>query len=335
MRKAYEGRLMKYYVLFFFVFCILVGGGVYTLNSSPIMLSFFSYELALPLSLWILGSVSIFFLISLLFFVAHWIGGFLSNYRQEKDFNHLINQIHDQILQKHPRTGFFYTKTFQTLSKALQRTKLEPYFESSPSQCTQIDELLTNLESLKNGKVTKTPLLKETSFWIQNTQNRIGTDLKFAQKVIEGDYDRSLKQYAAIELIQNETLNEKIIEKIIHQERSNDEAKSILELLLDKGYKLGKVELMKLLGMLDSKSLIDFFRRYKHQFDPDFCIDLFGDLAREKEEAKNAFVYVLIDFSMFDRSKEFLRDHEELILPRAYIDLKESGKNYPLEQFFI
>lgn len=326
---------MKYYLLFFFVFCLLVGGGIYTLNPSPISVNLFSYELSLPLSLWILGSVGIFFAVSLFFFANHWIGKFLSTYRQEKDFNRLVDQIHDQILQKTPAHTFYRTQAFQTLSKILQRVKLEPSLESSPSQNLRIDQLLLELESLKKGGVIKTPLQNNTPLWVKNTQNKIHADLKFAQKVLEGDYDASLKQCATLQLIQNGTLNEKIIQKIICQDLNQNDAKDIVDLFLDKGYKLGQAELITLLAKFDSKALIAFFNKHKHSFDPDFCVKLFSQLAQEKEEAKSAYVYVLIDFSMFDKAKEFLRDHEELILPKAYIELKESGKNYPFGEFFI
>lgn len=324
---------MKYYFLFFFIFCLIVGGGIYTLNPSSISVDLFSYSLSLPLSLWILGSVSIFFAISICFFTNHWIRKLLSTRRQEKDLDSLVNQIQDQILQKtsHPS---YRTQPFQMLSKILQKLKIEPIFESQPSQNAPIDELFSSLKSLQNGEVIKNPLQANTPFWIQNTQNRINTDLKFAQKVIEGDYDASLKQNATIQLIQNESLNEKMIQKIIQQELDSKSAKIILEHFLDKGYKLGQAELIELLNHLESPSLIAFFQKYKHCFDPDFCIELFSNLVERNENAKNAYAYILIDFSMFDKAKEFLRDHEDLILPRAYIDLKESGKNYPFDKFF-
>lgn len=326
---------MKYYILFFFIFCLLIGGGVYTLNPSPITVNFFSYNLSLPLSLWIIGSVSIFFAISLFFFANHWIGKFLTAYRTEKDFDRLINEIYDQILQRPMTHPSYRTEIFQALSKILQRVKFEPRFESSPSQNPQIDQLLLDLKSLDEGKVIKAPLQADTPLWIKNTQNKISNDSKFAQKVIEGNYDASLKQYAILELIQNGALNEKLIQKIIQQDFSQQNAKIILEHFLNKGYKLGQAELIALLTKFDSKTLIAFFNQNKNFFDPDFCVELFAQLAQKADQAKNAYVYVLIDFSMFDKAKEFLRDHEELILAKAYIELKESGKSYPFDKFFV
>lgn len=261
-------------------------------------------------------------------------GKFLFNYRQKKDFDRLVLQIHDQILQKSLTHISYRTQPFQTLGKILQRIKFEPSLESSPSQNLQIDQLFLNLESLNNGEVIQDQLQTNTPLWIKNTQNKIRSDLKFAQKVIGEDYDVSLKQYAILQLIQNGTLSEKNIQKIIHQDLNQNHAKEILEHFLDKGYKLGQAELIKLLVKFDSKALIAFFNQYKNSFDPDFCVGLFRELAQQKEEAKSAYVYVLIDFSMFDRAKEFLRDYEELILPKAYIELKENGRNYPFDAFF-
>lgn len=326
---------MKYYFLFFFIFCLLVGGGLYTLNPSPISVGIFSYNLSLPLSLWILGSVILFFGISLFFFANHWIGGFLRKYRQEKDSNRLINQIYDQILQKPILSSSYQTQIFKTLSKILQRVDLQPRPESAVSENEQIDQLFLDLKSLNEGKIIKTTLKEDTPFWIKNTQNKISSDPKFAQKIVEGDYDSELKRFAILELIQNGSLNEKLIQKIVRQNLDQENAQNILQYFLDKGYKLGQAEIMELVANFDSKALIRFFNQSKDLFDPDFCIELFGKLASQNPEAKNAYVYVLIDFSMFDKAKEFLKEHDELILARAYIDLKENGKSYPFDQFFV
>lgn len=321
---------MKYYFLFFFIFCTLIGGGTYILNPDPIAISLFQKTLTLPLSLWILGSVSLFFVFTLIVFANDWMRKKISDHKEEKDLKLIIDQIYQQTLSQDSFPNTPKTKSFEILSKILKRFDFSPKLNSPQSDNAKIDELFCDLEALEKGETLKKIFEKDTLFWEKNLINKIRSDLKFAQKILSEDNDEKFKEEAILSLIDHNALNEKIIPKITQLQNTQ----TILNHLIDKGYKLKKEDFLLLLLKADSGHYLSFAKAFKKYFDPDFCIELFHELSLQKPEAKNAYVYILLDYSMIDRAREFLEEHQDLILPRIYIDLKDQGKNYPLESFF-
>ena len=321
---------MKYYFLFFFIFCIFIGGGTYILNPDPISISLFQKTLTLPLALWMLGGVSLFFLISLIVFAKDWAKKILSNRKEEKDLNLIIDQIYHQALGESLSPSTPKTHSLQILAKILKRFSLSPKLNSPQSNYPKIDELFRDLEALEKGEVLKKTFEKNTIFWEKNLINKIDSDLKFAQKILNEDNDEKLKEEAILSLIDHNALNEKLIPKVTKLHNTH----KILNHLLDKGYKLEKEDFLLLLLKVDSKHYLHFAQAFKKYFDPDFCIALFQELSLQKPEARNAYIYILLDYSMFDQARKFLEENQDLILPKIYIDLKDRGENYPLESFF-
>lgn len=329
---------VKYYFVFFIVFVIVFCGGFYTLSSggSDITLSLGQTSLTLHPIVWLAIGLGVFFVFTLLFFVGNWFSRFSSSYKNDRDYEHLINQIYAQILQHPTPHHTFKTQSFQTLSNVLSRVELKADLSSTESQNQKIDTLFQELQEIQKGGVIKLDLTKDSEFWSKNIINKLKSDLKFASKVLEGDYPTAIKERAIDELIENNLVDEKIIHKFLSSQPAPELSKYFLQTLLQKGYKLGAKEFLGLLSFLQvsSKEFFHLAQKLKTQLDPDACIDLFATLASQKEEAKEAYVFILLDYSMIEKAQEFLNDNDNLVLPRAFIELKKMGKNYPLEKFF-
>lgn len=329
---------VKYYFVFFIIFVIVFCGGFYTLSTggSDITLSLFGYNPTLHPIVWLGVGISIFFVFTLLFFVGNWFSRFSSSYKNDRDYENLINQIYSQTLQHPIPHHTFKTPIFQTLSKVLSRLSLHPNTSSEESQNKKIDTLFAELSELQKGGVVKLDFPKDSEFWDKNTTNKIKSDLKFATKVLEGDYHTDIKERAIDELVENNLVDEKIIHKFLSTHPNPELAKHFLYALMKKGYKLGAKEIFELLALLqlDSKDFFHIAQELKTQLEPDVCIDIFSRLAEQKEEARGAYVFVLLDYSMIEKAQEVLNDYEDLTLPKAFIELKKMGKNYPLEKFF-
>lgn len=329
---------VKYYFSFFIVFIIIFCGGFYTLSSTSdeITLSAFGHSITQHAVIWIAFGIFIFFLFTLLFFVGNWFSNFTSSYRNDKDYDHLLSQIYSQALHKKSEHLHFKTKHYQSLSNILKRFTLSAQLESKPSECAKIDSLLNSFEEIKKGGVSSIKLPQENEFWLQNTKNTIQSDYKFALKVLEGDYEESLQILAIQELAQGNHLHEKNIQRFLSSSPSPLLAKTMFESLLGCGYKLPKTEIKSLLlqSKLSNKEYLQHLQILKNLFSPDECLALFEDLSIQDENAREAYVFLLLDFSMMEKAQEFLRDNEDLVLPQAFIDLKKSGKNYNLESFF-
>ena len=76
-------------------------------------------------------------------------------------------------------------------------------------------------------------------------------------------------------------------------------------------------------------------QKTKECYEPSSWVRLFEFLANKDENAELAYFYVLLELEMIDEAKERLNSHpqNELLKIRAYLDLKNLGKNYPLELF--
>ena len=78
-------------------------------------------------------------------------------------------------------------------------------------------------------------------------------------------------------------------------------------------------------------------QKTKECYEPSSWVRLFEFLANKDENAELAYFYVLLELEMIDEAKERLNSHpqNELLKIRAYLDLKNLGKNYPLELFLL
>lgn len=327
---------VKYYFVFFVIFCVVCGGGFYVLSNEIVTLPIAQTPISLHVGIWMVVILTIFFFFTLIFFSSNWISKFWSSYRNDRDYDHFINQIHAQILQHPIPHHTFNTSSFQTLSNILSRINLEANLTSPESQNHKIDALFTELQKLQKGEVIKLDLEKDSELWCKNITNKLKANPKFASKILDEDYPTTIKKRAIDELVENNLVDEKLIHKFLSSQSHSELSKHFLYALLQKGYQLGSKELLGLLELLqvDSKEFFHIAKKLKAQVDPDTCIDLFATLASQKDEAKEAYVFILLDYSMVEKAQDFLNDHDDLILPRAFIELKKMGKNYPLEKFF-
>lgn len=325
---------MRHYLLYFAVFCILVGGGFYIFNSSSVSLSFFQYTLSLPFAVWIILSLLIFFIGSLFFFASDWAKKFLFEYRLKKDFENLVQQIKNQLLEKEGAQLSFKTSSFQMLSKILQKMTMRPKLDTPLSQNAKIDQLFSDFEEIEKGGISKNSLEPHSIFWEKNLQNKIKSDLKFAQKVLDEDYTESLKVFALQTFLDQDSIPEKTIQKLIKTQFNPKATSELLRYFLQHGYRLDQENFFRLFSSIDSQDILPLLQEFKKHFDPDFCISLFAQLSSKNSDFCEAYAYLLLDYSMFERAKEFVCEHENLLRIKAYISLKEKGENYPLEIFF-
>lgn len=329
---------VKYYFAFFIVFIIIFCGGFYALNpvSSNITLSIFGHTITQHPVIWIAFSLSVFFLFTLLFFAGNWLSNFANSYRNDKDFDDLLNQIYTQALYKKAEHFHFKTKHYQTLSQILKRFDLQAKLDTQPSSYAKIDALFNAFTEVQKGGISSIKIPEENEFWNLNAKNTIRSDYKFAQKILEGEYDESLKILAIQELAKNNHLGEKTLHKFLISSSTPLLARTMLDSLLEAGYKLPQEDIKALLlsSNLSNKDYLKKLQIFKTLLSPDECITLFENLSIQDKEAREAYVFLLLDFSMMEKAQEFLRDNEDLILAQVFIDLKKIGKNYSLEKFF-
>lgn len=329
---------IKYYFVFFAAFTLIIGGGFYGFNSSESTITLGGSPLTLPNAIWIILGITLFFVLSLIFFTSNWISKSLNQYKLEKDYQKLISQIYAQILKdSNFKPKIFATKDYKILSKILEKLSLEPKLQSPVCENEKIDFLFEVFKEINDGNVSsKLPLNPQSPFWERNTQNKLHSEPKSAYKILEEDYTESIKIEAIKVLAQNNLINEKLLQKLTPEILTPSLASTLLDELLQKGYKLSESDFVKIIlsSAPTHQTYLKLAQTFKSQFDPEYTLSLFNTLANTHLQAKEAYAYLLLDYGMSEKAQEFLAENDELILPKIYLELKQSGKIYPLELFF-
>lgn len=121
----------------------------------------------------------------------------------------------------------------------------------------------------------------------------------------------------------NVNFDKELVSKLFEKDRENSEFGFENSEIIDivKNVKLTKDD------------YLEMAKNYKSTLNPDKIIDLFEKLSNQNEEATTAYLFVLSEFEMIDKLREFLANtnENEYVSFKALVDLKDCGKHYNLE----
>ncbi|CAM3304866.1 hypothetical protein [Helicobacter labetoulli] len=337
---------LKYYVVFSFVFMFIMGLYVYSLESQSYTynLPFSTAQLTLPVAIWILGIVLVFFIMTLIFFASAWAKEMLEDYHRKNDYDKLLTQINEQALNQPIKDRVYKRKAFGDLSKILQRFYLKPRLDSVESFNRKIDSLFETYKDVMSGKVVdlkKYHLSKDNKFNLQNLKNKIKANYKNGFNLLDEDYPNELQSYAILEILKNG--DSKDLNKLVAQLHNLTLDKTLVQELLQVYLKYPNTietkhlsESFKNVGC-EAFEYIQYAKESKGILSPDEWIRFFEECADNDEKAEMALFYVLFELEMIDKAKERHKSHAkgEYTAIDAYLDLKASGKNYPFDIFVL
>lgn len=335
----------KYYVVFAILFAIVIGVLVYSLDSSNYAISIPRRDQALnlPVAIWVVIVILIFFILSLIFFLGEWIRGFKIKCNYEDDFEKIVTQIISQNTQNEFFMHNYKTYHFGVLSKILARFVLKADLASPNSSYAKIDKLFEVYHQINSGNeqnIKKINFSDDNEFFIKNNQNRIQKDIKFAFDFLKEDFlNTNLKKYAFLEIIQKG--NNKEIHKALELAK-NFLDKEILKVLFasysQNRFNCDKNTLAQICKdvALAQEDYLALAIECKPFLSPDEWLKLFECIADTNESAEKSYLYVMLELEMIDSVYERLSMHSdgEFMIVNAYLDLKKLGKQYPIEIFF-
>lgn len=321
---------LKYYIVFSIVFLATVFLIVYgiTQENYDIGLGF-----PLPVALWICLIIGVFFIYSVIFLFISWVRLFIEKSTDNRDFDTLIKQI---ITKNY--SSKIKNQNLAKLSKILQRYDLKPNLCSQESGYTKIDKIFFLLVNVQNGEVEDIKKYGFAEFDALNDKNYILKSNKNALEILkDSSKTTEIKRFAlnaicdskkdkdmqkALDLAKD-CLDKTLIYKIIETYDGTDaglDSMQISEYCKVADFK--PIDYVKLAKMLQSK------------LEPDKWVRFFADLASLDSHAQKAHLFTLLELEMVDKAlDEIKRDDKEFLQIKAYIDLKRSGKNYPLDIF--
>ncbi|MCX2717132.1 hypothetical protein OQH61_05215 [Helicobacter sp. MIT 21-1697] len=337
---------LKYYVIFSIVFMLVCGLYIYSLQSQnyTYTLPFSSAEITLPVAVWIMGIVCIFFVATLVFFASAWAKDVIEDYHRKNDYDKLLTQINEQALNQPIKNRVYKRKAFGDLSKILQRFYLKPRLDSMESFNRKIDTLFENYKDVMSGKVVELKsyhLNRENKFNIQNLKNKINANYKFGFNVLSEEYPDELKRHAVLEILKNAQPKEldKLLSQLPHLSIDKALAQEMFRIYLKYPQNINVENMREALKNVGSDAMeyIQYARESKGVLTPNEWIKFFEECADNDEKAEMAFFYVLFELEMIDKAKERHRSHAkgEYKLIDAYLDLKNSGKHYPFDIFLL
>ncbi|MFC3848273.1 hypothetical protein ACFOPX_07075 [Helicobacter baculiformis] len=334
---------LRYYTAFTLLFVIALGWYVHGIAPNHFALSISTSIFDLPIALWIVGIVLLFFGFTLLFVLGGSLMNLFARYNERRDMEKLVRQIMDQDTKNTFIKASYHNSLFGTLSKILARFKLQADPNTPESGYEKLDRLFTYYQDINEEHAVdlhKYDFSPQNPFYIHNLHNQIRQDLKRAHEVLKSDaFSTEIKQHALIAIIERGSNKElpkvlKNAEKLIDRE--------VLAHLLE-AYLRGKTTLNQetiarlctLVGY-ESQDYLQLAKKTKILLAPDARFKFFEFLATQDERAERGLLYILLDLEMIDQVRERLSTHpkDEFMIINAYLDLKMMDKSYPLEVFF-
>lgn len=339
---------LRVFFVILFAYIVLVGLYVFSINGDKYLytLPLSSYEFSLPVAIWFIIPVLIFAIIVFFLELGANFQAWIQSRLIKEDFKLLLDQIQAELLEKEFH-ALPKTRRYKTLSILLGNLELSPKVEmSKKTGDSSLDSFLESLGDIKRGNyidLKKYSPNLESNIAKQNFSNRLNEDEKFAQEVLrDGRYTATQKQEAFRKLLQRD--NEKEVKKYLNSITLDESiAHLILNTCKEKKIAFSSEEILSLCGKTDftyfsQNDYIALAKYTKEYFMPQQWIELFEALANKNEKAEAAYCYVLLDLEMIDATKERLAntsiEDKGLMKLKAYLDLKESGKNYALDLFF-
>ncbi|MDY3113535.1 MAG: hypothetical protein SOW25_04320 [Helicobacter sp.] len=334
----------KYYIVALFVFIVLLGLYVYSLSGETYTYTypFTQNSITLPVAVWFILPVVVFFIVV----VCLEIGGAYRMWRKrtkyKNDYRLILEQLESQLLQKkfsHQPTMNRYKSLSILLSNLTFDIKDGIPLKSGDAR---LDELISLLGDIKRGEFVSLKKFnpnEKCPFVLQNTANRIKADDKFAIEILKkSSSSEENKRDAFKKLLDNENLIEakKYIEEV---QFNKDLANTTLNMCYTKKMNFSNEEIAALCSKVKytKQDYIVLAQKIKVCYEPDAWVGLFEFLANKDEVAEIAYFYVLLELEMLEVAKERLSTHpqNEFLKVRAYLDLKNLGKKYPLELFLL
>lgn len=336
----------KYYIGALFIFVILIGLYVYSLSgeSYTYHIPFSNRFITLPMAIWFIVPVLLFFIVVLLLEVSGKYRLWRKRTKYKNDYKLILQQIENQLLGKSESLTQPTMNRYKALSILLRNLTFD-IKEGIPAKSGdgRLDDLIESLGDLKRGKYVNLKRFapnENSPFIKQNILNQIHCDEKFASEVLKkGSYSQEYKQEAFKKLLSSQNGVEGLQKYVGEVKFNKDLANEVLGMCYAKKLDFDNNEIAKLcleVGFT-KEDYLHLAQKMKECYEPSSWMSLFETLANQDEHAETAYFYVLLELEMNDEVRERLNAHpkNELLKVRAYMDLKDSGKKYPLELFLL
>ncbi len=330
---------LKNYIIASILLIILVFGFTHSLEFGEYTFSMFDYSLTLPIAIWVVMPLALLAFVTYLHIIFYGLVKYFKLKALDYDMDALFSLIESKLLEKENKSNF-RTKRFKELSNVLNQLEIKPSREIFSSSNEELNKIVSSIQSIKDGKYVSEKSIKvqeSSTLGKQNLLNKINEQVDFALDVVKKseNYDFDTVKQAFLKVLseksmttikkvyKNVNFDKELVSKLFEKDRENSEFGFENSEIIDivKNVKLTKDD------------YLEMAKNYKSTLNPDKIIDLFEKLSNQNEEATTAYLFVLSEFEMIDKLREFLANtnENEYVSFKALVDLKDCGKHYNLE----
>ena len=299
---------MRKYTTISFIVIAIIGLFTYINTNATTTFSLFGVNVTLFNAIWTMLFLTIFYLVSIIYFGIEKIRTFIFEKNIKKDKENIIKNIEANILYKNQKFPIKELKDIQSFINMVQGLKINP-------QENEKFPFLEDIIKLQNGEIVdlkKYKLSNDNPWVLKNLEN----------KIAKGDINSA-----------KEALNTPLKDKAINLLSQKADAKEILDndYPITKETILNNIKSDKLKELIDKSNLSNMEyiqiaqKLYKTNENPEFVMELF-------KEKIVAYIYLLIEYEMIDEAYEEAKE-KEIKLFEYYLLLRQNGIKIDIKEF--
>jgi hypothetical protein len=314
---------------------------VYTNVDHTYSASVLGENYSFPIFIWATVPMIILFLATLGHMMFYGILNFFKEKSLKSDYDKFVTMISNSLMEN-PIKLKFKNQEIQKLASLFENSTIITKNNDFETGIEKIDKVLKNQKNLASGDTIKLKdfsLDENNKYLLQNYANKVENDIKFAKEVVTNSYNfhQNIVTKACKKLFS--TNNPKSIMLVLN---SSALTKEILFEALEMDKNIFSIENDDLINIvaklkLTVREYILFAQFLKDTQKPDELINIFEKLSNKDENAMESYIYVLLIFEMVDKVKDILSssENDDLLIFKAYLNLKESNSEYNLDKFLL
>lgn len=320
------------------IYILVIGIFVFIENSDSYTLSFLGFSKELPFVAWFLMPLLLFTIFTLLHLCFV---GFLI-YRDKKAIQNdekTFTQMLQEALFGLDNDKAFKTKIFKDAAEVVKF--LSKSDEISQPNNEQLRDAIKTLKAVEAGKfedLKRFKLPKTNKIWLQNEENRLNSEPKFAYEILNKrqNFSDDLINKAYKSIIKNAPFLD--IKKYGIPTQNDDIMMIIDRYLSDDKFEISRedfYEIIKNSSFSDSE-YIKLFRMLKNKFSPDILLQMFERLKNDNADANDAYWYGLYELGMIDelRNQLHYNDGKNNEKFEILLFLRDNNKSVPASLLF-
>lgn len=260
----------------------------------------------------------------------------------QKDNENILSLLNKRLLGETSKKEFksIEAKAIGEILSQLNIQISDTDFSSSNDKVNTTAQNIININAGKYVSSKELTLSSNNPLMQKNIKNKIDIDDNFALEIVKQQSTNTIDvfKHAFVRVVETKSMT--IIKKLLEEITLDLE---MLKVLIKKDSEdsselsLDNTTLLKILRNIEltNKDLIFISREYKNSMAPEQLLKLIEDIITNNEKLSEGYLYMLAEYEMIDEMREILASSQkdEFKIYKAYLDLKDSGKHYPLDTF--